>query len=266
MKTTRVLPVLSVVVLASVAGAAAAWDRGWTDEEMETIRSLWIGELGPLPEDPTNRFATDARAAELGKRLFFDTRLSSNGAVACATCHDPERAFQDGIALARGVGTTDRRTMPIAGTARSPFLFWDGRKDSQWAQALGPLESPVEHGGDRTRYAHVVARAYRAEYEALFGSMPTLDAAPASAGPVADPVARAAWDAMDAVRRDEVTQVFVNLGKAIAAYERTVDHEPSRFDRYAEGLMRDGRTPEHVLSEDEEAGLALFIGKGQCTN
>src|SRR5689334_18923530 len=124
-------------------------------------RDLWIGNLEPLPADPSNRWANDPAAAALGERLFFDKRLSSNGQVSCATCHDPQRAFQDGVALAKGVGTTNRRTMPIAGMAYSPFLFWDGRKDSLWSQALGPLESPVEHGGDRMQYAQVIARHYR---------------------------------------------------------------------------------------------------------
>ena len=62
-------------------------------------------------------------------------------------------------------------SMPVAATAHMPFLFWDGRKDSLWAQALGPLESPVEHGGSRTQYAHLIDQAYRAEYEALFAAL-----------------------------------------------------------------------------------------------
>lgn len=123
-----------------------------------------LAELDLLPRDPTNRVADDPSAADLGRRLFFDTRLSANGRVACSTCHQADRGFQDGIALANGVGTTARRTMPIAGMARSSFLFWDGGKDSLWAQALGPLESPVEHGGTRAQYAHVVADSYAREY------------------------------------------------------------------------------------------------------
>ena len=87
------------------------------------------------PEQPR---ADDPRAAEFGRRLFFDPRVSANGQVSCATCHVPERACQHGIPLGRGVGVTNRRTMPIAGMAHSPFLFWDGRKDSLWAQAVGP--------------------------------------------------------------------------------------------------------------------------------
>ena len=61
--------------------------------------------------------------------------------------------------------------MPIAAMARSPFLFWDGRKDSLWAQALGPLESAVEHGGTRAQYAHIVVDSYR-RYERIFGRLP----------------------------------------------------------------------------------------------
>jgi cytochrome c peroxidase len=185
--------------------------------------------------------ADDPAAATLGHELFFDPRLSSNGKVSCASCHQPERDFQDGTALAHGVGTTNRRTMPIAGTAYSPFLFWDGRKDSQWAQALGPLESPVEHGGTREQYARVIAASYRAEYEPLFGPLP------------------------DLTQCDGVTAVFVNIGKSIAAYERRIQHAPSRFDRYVDALAATGRAPADILRDDEVAGLRLFVGKANCT-
>jgi cytochrome c peroxidase len=168
--------------------------------------------------------------------------LSANGQVSCATCHLPEKEFQDGTPLAKGFGVTNRRTMPIAGMAHSPFLFWDGRKDSLWAQALGPLESPVEHGGSREQYAAVIAAHYRSDYEAIFGMMPALST------------------------REAATAVFVNMGKAIAAYERTIDYAPSRFDRYVDALQDTGRAPEGVLSADELAGLRLFIGKASCTN
>jgi hypothetical protein len=120
----------------------------WSAEETALITALSLSQLPELPPDPSNRVADDPAAAALGEQLFADTRLSSNGEVSCASCHLPERQFQDDLALAKGVGVTTRRTMPIAGTAYSPWLFWDGRKDSQWSQALGPLESAVEHGGD----------------------------------------------------------------------------------------------------------------------
>src|SRR5690606_6832653 len=234
-------------------------------EEREAIADLWIGNLEPLPADPTNRVADEPRAAELGRRLFFDTRLSSNGRVSCASCHDPARGFQDGTPLAAGVGTTTRRTMPIQSTARHAFLFWDGRKDSQWSQALGPLESAVEHGGSRVQYAHVIAAHYRDEYEALFGPLPDLSGLPAVGGPVADPVARASWGAMSDAQRDAATQVFVGIGKAIAAFERRIEYGPSRFDDYARVLVETGRAPGNVLTRDEVAGLRLFIGRANCT-
>jgi cytochrome c peroxidase len=252
-----------LLVATTVATAAKAADQ-WSAAQVDELRSLSLNELEPLPPDPTNRVADDPRAAAFGERLFFDPRLSANGAVACSTCHQPERDFQDGIALSRGVGITTRRAMPIAATARAPFLFWDGRKDSQWAQALGPLESPVEHGGTRAQYAHLVAAHYRPEYEALFGPLPDLTAVPASAGPVADRSAAAAWASVSDAQRAAVTGVFVNLGKAIAAYERRVEYRPSRFDRYVAALTS-GRPSAGILTADEVAGLRLFIGKANCT-
>ena len=240
--TNKVLVALALLLLATMVSAATSGANRWTGEEVAQLRSMSLRELGPAPADPTNRVADDARAAEFGRRMFFDARLSANGQVSCATCHIPEKEFQDGVPLAKGVGVTNRRTMPIAGMAHSPFLFWDGRKDSLWAQALGPLESPVEHGGSREQYATVVARYYRADYEAIFGTMPALST------------------------RDAVTAVFVNIGKAIAAYERTIAYGPSRFDRYVETLPEIGRASEGLLSSDEVAGLRLFIGRAGCLN
>ncbi|MGE3344788.1 MAG: cytochrome-c peroxidase [Vicinamibacterales bacterium] len=236
----------------------------WTPAEIEELQSMSLRSLEPLPPDPTNRVADDPRAAELGARLFFDTRLSSNGQVSCGTCHRPELDFQDGTALGKGVGTTTRRTMPIAGTAWQPFLFWDGRKDSLWAQALGPLESPVEHGGTRTEYAHVVASHYAREYEAVFGPLPDLSGDPRVAGPVRDPAAAAAWAALSDAQRDAITLIFVNIGKAIAAFERLIWPGPSRFDAYVDALT-DGRPTDDLLDDTELAGLRLFMGKANCT-
>ena len=236
--TTAWLVAASVYVLAACSAVRA--DR-WTPAQLDELRGLWLGSLEPLPPDPTNRFADDPRAAALGRSLFFDPRLSANGRVSCATCHQPELGFQDGVPLGRGAGTTARRTMPVAGSAYSPFLFWDGRKDSLWAQALGPLESPVEHGGTRDLYAGLVAQQYRPDYEQVFGPLPALG------------------------DRAAITQVFVNIGKAIAAYERRVRHKPSRFDAYVEALVTTGRERRDVMTEDEIAGARLFIGKGNCT-
>ncbi len=239
----------------------------WTAEERATLRSLSLSSLAPLAPDPSHRYADDPAAAALGRALFFDMKLSGNGKVSCASCHVPEKDFQDGTPLGRGVGTTGRRTMPIAGSAHGAWFFWDGRTDSQWAQALGPLESAVEHGGTRTQYARVIADHYRDEYTKVFGALPNLDGLPAQAGPVVDDTRRAAWEHIPVVRRDQISQVYANIGKAIAAYERRIQYGPSRFDRYVDAeLSRRPHTAGDAFSRDEEAGLRLFIGKASCVN
>ena len=256
----------AALVIALVAALAARRD-GWSNEQREVLKSLSLASLGPLPADPSNRFADDPRAAALGERLFSDTRLSGNGKVSCATCHVASREFQDGTPLAQGVGTTDRRTMPIAGTAHGAWFFWDGRTDSQWSQALGPLESAVEHGGTRTQYAHAMAAHYREEYESVFGALPDLEGLPAQAGPVADTTWRAAWSRIPAARQDQISRVYANIGKAIEAFERRIGFTPTRFDRYVERELA-GRTHDSTssLTGDELAGLRLFVGKASCVN
>lgn len=264
MRSSRWIAFALLAIFATVVVAATAGGR-WSAQERELLRELSIASLPPLPADPSNRLADDERAAELGQRLFFDRRLSANGQVACASCHLPDKLFQDGTPLARGVGTTDRRTMSIIGTARSPWQFWDGRKDSQWSQALGPLESAVEHGGDRTQYVHHVAEAYRADYEAVFGKLPALTGLPKNAGPVADPKASAAWQELSPAQKDSVNGVFANMGKAIAAYERRIEPGPSRFDAYVAALEQGNAAKmDAAMTRDEIAGLKLFLGKGQC--
>ena len=269
---SRLLPVLVATAALGAFGlrpAAARLGRGsgWSESERATLKSLSLSSLAPLAADPSNRYGEDARAAALGKALFFDARLSGNGTVSCASCHVPTQDFQDGVPLASGMGRTTRRTMPIAGTAHSAWMFWDGRADSQWGQALGPLESAVEHGGSRTQYAHVIDEQYRVDYEKVFGALPDLANVPRHAGPVADAGWRAAWERMPAVRRDEISRVYANIGKAIAAYERRLAFAPSRFDRYVDVELAGGtHTASSGFSADEEAGLRLFIGKASCVN
>lgn len=260
--------ILAACVMLGMLLTSCAPRSEWTAEDKAAIRGLWLGSLPPLPPDPSNRVADDPAAVVLGQALFFDTRFSADGQVACATCHVPDKLFQDGLPLGQGIGTTNRKTMTIVGTAYSPWLFWDGRKDSQWAQALGPMESSVEHGGSRMQYAHLIAQHYRAEYEALFGPLPDFSDArrfPASGGPVADPTARAAWDAMAEADREAVTRVYANMGKAIAAYERRILPGSSRFDAYAQAVLDDDPVGQSALTADEIAGLRLFIGKAECT-
>src|SRR3569623_283413 len=183
-----------IIACASVVAAGTAlFAPELSGDELKRIQSLSLASLLPLRPDPSNRVSNDPAAAALGKALFFDARLSANGAISCATCHKPDRQFQDDLPVGHGMGDGSRRTMPIAGTAYFPFLFWDGRKDSQWSQALGPLENPLEHGADRTMVVRLVAAAYRPTYEAVFGTLPNLDGMPDHAMPAGNEDAAAAW-------------------------------------------------------------------------
>lgn len=255
------LTVLQTLWQTAAANPAASVEANWSEAERTLLQSLWLGNLPKPPPDPGNAYADDERAAALGEELFSDTRLSSNGEVACATCHQPQRAFTDGLARARGVGVSAHKTMTLLGAVYSPWLFWDGRKDSLWSQALGPLENPLEHGGNRLQYACVLAgdEQYRQAYQTIFAALPAfLDR-------YCDSDDQKTVDQLLAYQQETVTRIFVNIGKAIAAYERQLLPQPSRFDRYLEALMQDdGETMETALNADELAGLKLFIGKAQC--
>ena len=133
----------------------------FSDAEKKTIASLALYTLPSLKPDTTNRFADVPAAAALGSTLFFDRGMSRDGTVSCSTCHKIDRQFQDDLPQAVGVGHTNRRTMPLAGVARDPWFFWDGRRDSLWAQALTPLENPLEHAGNRAAYAHYIKTTLR---------------------------------------------------------------------------------------------------------
>ncbi len=256
---------LSLAVVSALSLLSGfTWSDTWTPEDKAVLASMSLDRLSPPPRDPSNAVGALPAAAMLGKQLFAEVRFSSNRSVSCATCHAPDRQFQDGLPVGRGVGTGSRRTMPIAGVAHSAWLFWDGRKDSLWSQALGPLEDAVEHGSNRTRIAKVLRANYTAEYEAVFGPMPDLAGLPEDAGPHGNTAERAAWQGMGADRRTDVNRVFANLGKAIAAYERTLTPGESRFDRYVRAVVAGAPVGEQTLSSQEINGLRLFLGKGQC--
>ncbi|HSL45559.1 MAG TPA: cytochrome c peroxidase, partial [Anaerolineales bacterium] len=117
MKIKHYFPVFLIFAgLALIFTACSALGQfRWSEDELAALRALWIGNLPALPADPSNQYADHPQAAAFGQKLFFDTRFSANGQVACATCHLPEKQFQDGTPLAHGVGTTDRRTMTLIG-------------------------------------------------------------------------------------------------------------------------------------------------------
>lgn len=265
MKPLLWLAALALLPLAVLAPWVHAGDApAWTAAERAALASLHIGQLGAPPADPSNAVAARPEAAALGQRLFFDPRLSANGRVSCASCHAPERGFQDGRPLGQGIATGSRRTMPVPGAAHASWFFWDGRKDSLWSQALGPLEDAAEHGANRLQLVHLLARAYRADYEALFGPLPALDGLPTAASPLGNAAEREAWARLTGPQQQAIDRAFANLGKAIAAYERQLVPGTSRLDRYIAAVTTGRAQDEAVLSAQEVRGLRLFIGKAQC--
>lgn len=276
--------ILSGVILLIVTGITVWYQPDeyqkplWTTEEKKLIASLWLGNLSKPPANPGNAVSESLAAAVLGHQLFFDARLSSNGKVACASCHKPESYFTDQRPVATAIGTSQRNTPTVVGSAWSPFLFWDGRVDSLWAQALEPLENVVEHGSSRLQIAHLIDddADYHRQYESLFGSLPALsdhDRFPPKAGPVDEkvlPAVARAWREMNATDQQLINRIYSNLGKAIAAYERLLLPTASRFDHYARSIRNDSDTssdessPNGQLDEQEVAGLRLFIGEARC--
>lgn len=264
-RITTKLASLGALLLSAAALAASLYaTEEWNEQELATLSSLRLSGLPAPPADPSNRVEGVPQAIALGKQLFFDARLSRDGKVSCASCHDPGRQFQDGRPVAQGVGTGIRRTMTAVDAGHSPFLFWDGRKDSLWSQAVGPLEDPAEHGGNRLAYAHFMQAHYRAQYEAVFGAMPDFSGLPAEASPIGTARQQATWRQLDDAARKEVTRVLANIGKAIAAYEKTLHYGESKMDRYVDAVIARDPGAGQMLTPGEKNGLRLFIGKGQC--
>jgi len=241
-------------------------------ERSEVERILALSPLPPPPADPTNRHADDPRAAHLGQFLFFDTRFSAGGVVSCANCHDPNTGWSDGLQLGIGIDELDRHSQTLWNAAYNRWFFWDGRADSMWSQALGPLEDPREHGGNRTGFAHTIAAdpELRSAYESIFGALPALEEGerfPAAARPVADDPEHpenVAWESMGEADREAVDVVFANMGKALAAFQRKIVSRHSRFDEFVEGLRESNPTKLRSLTASAQNGLKLFLGKANC--
>jgi cytochrome c peroxidase len=180
------------------------------------------------PPHPVDNVPTPDTIA-LGKRLFFETRLSADNTMACATCHDPKRDFTDGRKVARGISKQDRprNTPTLWNLAWAKTFYWDGRAPTLEAQARVPIEHPDEMGLALDAAAQRLASD--AGYVRAFR-----DAFPEQPQPTPDTI---------------VT--------AIAAYERTLVSPIARFDRWIEGDVA-------ALNEREVAGFRLFTGKARC--
>ncbi|MBA3447290.1 MAG: c-type cytochrome, partial [Pseudaminobacter sp.] len=114
-------------------------------------------------------------------------------------------------------------------------------------------------------YAHFVKDQFGERYQRIFGELPDMAGIPANAGPLGTNAEKAAWNRMSADQRASIDRVFANIGKAFAAFGRSIVHEETRFDRFAEAVA-EGREPEgeDAFSNEEMLGLRLFIGKANC--
>lgn len=170
-----------------------------------------------------------ASKIELGRRLFFDKRLSLDGSVACATCHDPQLGFADGKSVAEGVAQKrgTRNSPTLLNVLFNPGQFWDGRADSLEDQAVLPLTNPVEMGNPSLETVISRLRSlpeYAVGFREVFGGELTAD----------------------------------RLGKAIASYERTLIAGDSVFDRFIAG-------EQSSIGDAAKRGFTLFRGKGRCS-
>lgn len=206
-----------------------------------------IFELSPLPAvpaSPTNAFADHPEAARLGQHLFFDKRLSANGEISCASCHDPEHGFSDGKPLSEGLQTTTRHANALWNVAHQRWFFWDGRADSLWAQSLQPLQSEAEMGATPAHTLDVVSgdANLQAAYQNLFGPLPENSSADT----------------------ESLNRFLSNLGKTFEAYQRHIISTDAPFDKFV-AKLRKGATPESTgLNEAARRGLKLFVGRGNC--
>ena len=242
-------------------------------DERELRRILRLSPLGPPPPDPSNARADDPRAARFGERLFFDRRLSAGGTRSCATCHDPRKAWTDGQRHSDADARFPRNVPSLRNSAHNRWYYWDGRADSAWSQALGPLENERELAGNRLALLHLIAgdRSLRKSYQEVFGPLPDGVHDPARFPPAARPIPeqpehplQRAWAAMTAEDRQAANVVFTNIGKAIAAFERGIEVGETPFDRLVRGLRRGDATATRELSPAAIRGLKLFVGRGEC--
>ena len=253
----------SVLVFAGCGGPT------WSDDERDILATM--AAVQAVPSDPTNAWADDPEAAALGKALFFSPLLSRDGELSCASCHDPRFDFADGRRVSEGAMTNPRHAPTIVNAVYQRWQFWDGRCDSLWCQAIGPVESELEMANNRTRMARSLYEdpVLRQSYEDLFGAMPPMGEPrfPEDARPVEDDLEDPegiAWSQMTAADQQAVTGVLVNTAKAIAAWERRVVTDEAPLDRYLQGWAAGDSSYREQLSAEAERGLALFVGDGLC--
>jgi cytochrome c peroxidase len=222
--------VLLVALLAIGAPLAFCADTPPTPMTTVSVHSLGPERPGNLPPvvTPLNNPQTQAKIL-LGKQLYYDTRLSKDNTISCATCHSPAMGWSDAGPTSKGINNQmgGRRAPPVCNAAYSPLQFWDGRAPTLEEQAKGPIANPIEMGNTHEVMLRTVndIPGYVEEFRKVFGTSPiTID----------------------------------QVAEAIAAYERTIVTTDSPFDRYVKG-------DQSAMTTQEKHGLEIFNGKGHCT-
>ncbi|PKL77195.1 MAG: hypothetical protein CVV27_06425 [Candidatus Melainabacteria bacterium HGW-Melainabacteria-1] len=227
-----------------------------------------LSPLGSPPPNPSNAYADHPQAAAFGQQLFYDPRLSADGRFSCASCHNPAQGWSDARPRAVAMGVGARHSPTLWNVAHQRWLFWDGRADSLWAQAIQPLESLLEMGRSRTALYQLFRReqGLNGAYAKVFGPLPSVASTlPPEARPGAakDPL-NTAWNRIPAADRQAINRFVANLGKSFEAFERKLVSGESPFDRFARGLRTKDPQLTASLDKDAQFGLRLFIGRGQC--
>jgi cytochrome c peroxidase len=223
---------------ATPARLAAQSEPLWSEAEQVAIRALgpWPVQVAP---ERSNRVAGNALAIEFGQLLFETPRLSGRGAVRCASCHEPWRAFSDGRAIAFGLARGTRNSPTLYNVGLQHWFGWDGASDTLWGQVIRPLQDAHEMASSAAHVAEVVRdnEDFLVRYVAVFGAAPSAD--------------------------DD--EVMVNVAKVIAAYVATIVSPRSAFDRYRDHLgSTDGEDAD--LSRAAVRGLRLFVGRAGCSD
>jgi cytochrome c peroxidase len=215
--------VVGILAVLALTGAGLLWP-GMTARADGLFFST--KPLPPVPV-PGDNPQTEAKVL-LGKQLYFDKRLSADGTVSCASCHDPKAGWADPRPVSEGVGGAKggRNSPTVLNTAFNRVQFWDGRAPTLEAQAVGPIQNPVEM--KMTLPACIACiegiAGYAAQFRQVFGTGPTEE----------------------------------TIGKAIAAFERTVISANSAFDRYMAGDRK-------AMSPSAVRGMVVFNGHGHCS-
>jgi cytochrome c peroxidase len=262
---TKLFLFLNIIYLSS----CSKQENFWSPQELRILSSFKLTNLNTNTEIHSNRFANNKDAASFGKELFFDVRFSKGGSMSCASCHQPKLAFTDGLAKAQGIHKTGRNTQTILGAAHLDWFYWDGRKDSLWSQALVPFEAADEMASTRIKVLRIIGtdKNYLSQYEKLFGEFPqnifnkniNVDS-----GPWGNTKTRDNWFRIPVSTQKIINRAYSNIGKSIAAYQRSIPIPQTKLDSFLTLLFDDGESKANtLLTQNELSGLKLFIDQNK---